>query len=328
MKTNFYKVSGPYTFRYIASKLDAELLSKKDFSDHKVKSFNGLDNCTANDITFLNDNINIKDTELLAKGYLVSKNNVSEIINDKVLVKVNDLHSSVAKLSNIFYSDFTENEKKKIKKTKIFKPLNYISKKSLIKNGCILGKNASIGDGSILYEGCIIGNNVNIGSNTIIRNTIIGDNVTIGSNASIGQSGFGFAFNKGQNIKIFHTGRVIIQDNSYIGCNCTIDRGSFSDTVIGENVYLDNQIHVAHNVQIGSNTMIAAQTGIAGSVKIGSFCKIGGQVGIANHISIGNNVEIAAKSAVRSNIDSNKKIMGDPAINMFTYLKNYKKYFR
>ena len=328
MKPSFYNILGPYTFRYVANLLDAELFSKTDLSEHKIKSFNGLDNCSSNDITFLNDNINIKDTNMIAKGYLVSKKNSSDIINGKVLVKVNDLHSSIAKLSNIFCTDFTENEKNNIKKPKIYKPVNYISKKSLIKNGCIIGKNVSINDGSILYENCIIGNNVNIGSNTVIRNSIIGDNVMIGSNTSIGQPGFGFAFNKDQNIHIFHMGRAIIQNNSFIGCNCSIDRGSFSDTVIGENVYLDNQIHIAHNVHIGSNTMIAAQSGIAGSAKIGNFCRIGGQVGIANHIKIGDNVEIAAKSAVRNNIEANKKIMGDPAINMFTYLKNYKKYFR
>ena len=100
------------------------------------------------------------------------------------------------------------------------------------------------------------------------------------------------------------------------------DRGSFSDTLIAENVYIDNQVHIAHNVSVGFSTAIAGQTGIAGSAKIGSFVKIGGQVGIAGHISIGDHVEIAAKSGVTKNIDNNQVVAGFPAIDIKKWKKN------
>ena len=73
---------------------------------------------------------------------------------------------------------------------------------------------------------------------------------------------------------------VLIGDNVEIANNCTIDRGSVDDTVIGENSYLDNQVHVAHNVKIGKNCMIAGQVGFAGSTTIGNNVSIGGQAGV------------------------------------------------
>ena len=317
---NFYKKLGPFSYTDISSILniddDSSVYSKIDFS-----SFEGFKNSTKNDLTFLYDNYDISEVEIKAKGIIISnKRKDKSKLGDVIKFEVSDVHSSVAKVSNLFYRDFNNIEKNKFQKTKIFHGSN-IAKSAVIKNGCKIGNNFSIGDGSVVSEGCVIGKNVKIGSNTLIQNSIIGDNIQIEHNCSIGQPGFGFAFNNNNNSKIFHIGRVIIQDRCYIGSNCTIDRGSFSDTYIGENVYLDNQVHIAHNVSIGSNSILAGQCGIAGSTTIGRYVRMGGQVGVAGHISIGNNVEIAAKSGVRNSIADNQKIMGDPAINMFTHLK-------
>ena len=110
-----------------------------------------------------------------------------------------------------------------------------------------------------------------------------------------------------------HIGIVIINENSEIGCGSTIDRGSLSNTEIGKNTFLDNQVHIAHNVKIGENTIIAGQVGIAGSSIIGNNVKIGGQAGISGHLRIGNNVEIGGGSGVIKDIPDNAKVMGYPA---------------
>ena len=141
----------------------------------------------------------------------------------------------------------------------------------------------------------------------------------------IGQSGFGFAYNENNVIKIFHIGRVIIQNGVSIGTNCTIDRGSFNDTIIGENTYIDNLVHIAHNVSIGNHCIIAGQCGFAGSAEIGNYVHIGGQTGIAGHIKVGDGVKIAAKSGVIRDVAFNEIVMGYPAIKVNKYLKNYKK---
>ena len=317
---NFYKKLGPISYNNILSALDISEKSS-NYENISFSSFKGLNDCSKNDLTFLYDGHNYSSSIDSPKGIIISKKR-KDISNFKnmVTIIVPDVHSSVAKISNLFYRDLSNSEKIKLKKTKIKKNYN-ISKSAIIKNGCKIGADFTVGDGSVILEGCIIGRNVKIGSNTIIQNSIIGDNVEIENNCSIGQPGFGFAFQNNSNIKIYHIGRVLIQDNCYIGSNCTIDRGSFSDTYIGENVYLDNQVHIAHNVKIGSNSVLAGQCGIAGSVDIGRYVKMGGQVGIVGHVNIGDHVEIAAKSGVRNSIEDNQRIMGDPAINMFTHLK-------
>ena len=106
---------------------------------------------------------------------------------------------------------------------------------------------------------------------------------------------------------------MIINDNSEIGCGSTIDRGSMSNTIIGKNTYLDNQIHIAHNVKIGDNCIIAGQVGFAGSSTLGNHVMIGGQAGVSGHLKIGNNVKIGGGSGVIKDITDNSKVMGYPA---------------
>ena len=118
-----------------------------------------------------------------------------------------------------------------------------------------------------------------------------------------------------------------MQSNVSIGANCCIDRGSFGDTIIGENTYFDNLCHIAHNVVVGNNCVFAAMAGIAGSTKIGNSVMAGGQVGISGHLSVGDNVQIAAKSAVLKNIEDNCSVMGNPAIDKYKYIRKYKKLY-
>ena len=140
-------------------------------------------------------------------------------------------------------------------------------------------------------------------------------------NCVIGKKGFGFFPNKKKNLRYPHIGIVIINENCEIGCGATIDRGSMSNTEIGKNTFLDNQIHIAHNVKIGENTIIAGQVGIAGSTIIGKNVKIGGQAGISGHLKIGDNVDIAGGSGVIKSITDNSKVMGYPAKNIREFLR-------
>src|SRR5690606_25479579 len=119
------------------------------------------------------------------------------------------------------------------------------------------------------------------------------------------------------------TGNVIIEDFVDIGAATTIDRATLGSTIIRRGVKLDNQIQIAHNVEIGKNTVIAAQTGIAGSTKIGENCQIGGQVGFAGHITIGNNVKIQAQSGIGRSIKDNETLQGSPAFSYGDWNKSY-----
>ena len=149
--------------------------------------------------------------------------------------------------------------------------------------------------------------------------------MVIQDSCKIGQKGFGFIPMKNKNIKFPHIGKVIIEDNAELATGCTIDRGSIDNTIIGKNTYLDNQVHIAHNVKIGANCMIAGQVGFAGSSIIGDNVSIGGQAGISGHLRIGNNVKIGGGSGVVKDVKDNQIIMGYPAVPLKEFIKNSKK---
>ena len=165
-----------------------------------------------------------------------------------------------------------------------------------------------------------------IDSNVILRNSLLKNNVSILDGAIIGKKGFGFFPNKKNNVRYPHIGIVIIEDNCEIGCGATIDRGSMSNTIIGKNTYIDNQVHIAHNNKIGNNCIIAGQVGFAGSSTLGDNIMIGGQAGISGHLKIGNNVHIGGGSGVINDIPDNSRIMGYPATNLRNFLKGKKWY--
>lgn len=194
-----------------------------------------------------------------------------------------------------------------------------------------LGENVVIGNNVKIYPNVYIGDNVTIGDDCVIfagvkiySETVIGNMVYIHSGAIIGADGFGFTPNeKGEYARVPQTGNVIIEDYVDVGAGTTIDRATLGSTMIKKGVKLDNQIQIAHNVEIGEHTAIAAQTGIAGSAKIGKHCLIGGQVGIAGHITIGNKVRIQAQSGVGRNIKDNEVLQGSPSFGYTDWSRSY-----
>jgi len=194
-----------------------------------------------------------------------------------------------------------------------------------------IGNNVKIGDNVKLYPNVYVGDNVTIDNDTtlfsgvkVYSESIIGKNCTLHSGVIIGCDGFGFVSDEnGFYKKVPQTGNVIIENNVDIGSATTIDRATLGSTIIRKGAKLDNQIQIAHNVEIGINTVIAAQTGIAGSTKVGDNCQIGGQVGIVGHIIIGNNVRIQAQSGISRNIKDNETVQGSPALPYSDYNKSY-----
>ncbi|HLT64822.1 MAG TPA: UDP-3-O-(3-hydroxymyristoyl)glucosamine N-acyltransferase [Flavobacterium sp.] len=194
-----------------------------------------------------------------------------------------------------------------------------------------IGKNTKIGKNVKIYPNSFIGDNVIIGDNTILfagvrvySETIIGNDCIIHSGTIIGSDGFGFAPNEdGSYTKVPQIGNVVIEDAVEIGSCTTIDRATLGSTIIRKGVKLDNQIQIAHNVEIGEHTVIASQTGIAGSTKIGKHCIIGGQVGIVGHITIGDRVRIQAQSGVGKSIKAGETIQGSPAIAYNDFSKSF-----
>ncbi len=186
--------------------------------------------------------------------------------------------------------------------------------------GAVIGAGAEIGSGSYIGANAVIGDRVMIGADawigpmTSVYCALVGDNVTLHPGVRVGQDGFGFAPDPAGFIKVPQLGRVIIQDNCDIGANTTIDRGTSSDTVIGEGTWIDNLVQIAHNVRIGRRCIIAAQTGISGSTEIGDYVMIGGQAGLTGHLKIGDGAMIAAQSGVMRDVGPRERVAGSPAM--------------
>ena len=264
-----------------------------------------------------------------ASAVIVDKDFKAENKINTTLIRVDDAYKSFSKLLE-YYNQV------KMNKTGIEQPV-FISESANYGENIYIGAfayisdNVKIGDNVKIYPNVYIGDNVIIANNVtlfsgakIYSDTQIGNNCVIHSSAILGADGFGFSPNeKGEFIKVPQTGNVIIEDNVDIGAATSIDRATLGSTIIRKGVKLDNQIQIAHNVEIGENTVIAAQTGIAGSTKIGENCMIGGQVGIAGHLSIGNNVRIQAQSGIGRNVKDNETLQGSPAFTYNDYNKSY-----
>ncbi|WP_299113355.1 UDP-3-O-(3-hydroxymyristoyl)glucosamine N-acyltransferase [uncultured Winogradskyella sp.] len=245
------------------------------------------------------------------------------------LIKVEDAYGAFTKLLE-YYNQI------KLNKTGIEQP-SFVSDSAKTGDDIYIGAftyvgdNVKIGNNVKIFPNSYIGDNVTIGDNSIVfsggkiySDCVIGKNCVINSGAIIGADGFGFVPNeKGVYSKVPQIGNVILENNVDIGAGTTIDRATLGSTIIRKGVKLDNQIQIAHNVEIGKNTVIAAQTGVAGSTKIGENCQIGGQVGIVGHITIGNNVKIQAQSGIGRHVKDNEVLQGSPALTYGDYNKSY-----
>ena len=326
MHNPFFKNHGPLLISEILNIL--KIVNDRIDPNHEVKDIKDLVNSKKDEITFFHS----KKYKDLAKNTQASFCITTQSLKTELPINcwpliVDNVLLAVSQLTSKFYPDSINDEFDdtiiEISKTKFKDNVKY-GKNVLIGENVSIGVNCRIGHNSIIEKNVILGNNCLIGSNTIVRNSIINNNVKILDNCIIGKHGFGFLPREENNIRYPHIGIVLIHDNCEIGCGSSIDRGSMSNTVIGKNTYLDNQIHIAHNVRIGENSIIAGQVGIAGSTTIGNNVKIGGQAGISGHLKIGNNVEIAGASGVIKNVPDNAKVMGYPAKNIREFLRDNK----
>jgi UDP-3-O-[3-hydroxymyristoyl] glucosamine N-acyltransferase len=194
--------------------------------------------------------------------------------------------------------------------------------------GVFIGNDVTVGNRVTLHPGVIIGKGVEIGDDVVIHPNVsilerckIGSRVVIHAGSVIGSDGFGHAPDGDRYHKIPQTGIVRIDDDVEIGACNTIDRATFGATWIKRGVKTDNQVHIAHNVEVGENTLLVAQVAIAGSVTIGHNTILAGQVGIAQHVAIGNRVIIGPRSGIGKSVPDGEIVSGAPGMPHRVWLK-------
>ncbi len=316
-----------FTASQIAGILEGEVVGNPEIAVHKLSK---IEEGMAGSLTFL---ANPKYTPYVystkASIIIVNRDFTPEQRLNPTLIKVDDAYKSFSKLLS-YYNQV------KFNKTGVESPV-FISESARYGDNfymgafSYLGNNVTIGHDVKIYPNVYIGDNVTIGDRTVVfagakiySESVIGKDCVVHSGAIIGADGFGFAPNEnGEFSKVPQTGNVVLEDHVDVGAGTTIDRATLGSTILRRGVKLDNQIQIAHNVEIGEHTVIAAQTGIAGSTKIGRRCMIGGQVGIVGHIVIGDRVKIQAQSGISRNIKDDEVLQGSPALGYADYNKSY-----
>jgi UDP-3-O-[3-hydroxymyristoyl] glucosamine N-acyltransferase len=287
-----------------------------------VHNFGKIEEATAGQISFL---ANPKyEAFLYTTAASIIIIGAQQQLKEKIkatLIRVPDAYAAFATLLTK-YQELKTQQLVGIQTPSFIAPSAKIGSNHFIAAFAYINEGATLGDHVKIFPNVVIGENVSIGNHVTIHpgvviyaDCIIGNHVTIHSGTIIGSDGFGFAPKEdGSYQKVPQLGNVIIEDDVEIGANTTIDRATIGSTIIRKGVKLDNQIQVAHNVEIGANSVIAAQAGVSGSTKIGKNVMVGGQAGFAGHIAIADGIKIAGRTGVtKSFMTANMTLTGYPA---------------
>ena len=199
-----------------------------------------------------------------------------------------------------------------------------------INANAVIESGAVIGDGTVIGAGCYIGHNVKIGAKcllypnvTVMYRCEIGNLAVIHPGVVIGGDGFGFVPTEKGLKKVPQTGIVVIGDDVEIGANTTIDRARFGCTRIKSNVKIDNQVMVAHNVEVGESSILVAQCGIAGSARLGRGVILAAKAGVNGHITLGDGVQVAGTSGVVKSLPAGSIALGTPAESQREFMARF-----
>jgi UDP-3-O-[3-hydroxymyristoyl] glucosamine N-acyltransferase len=316
----FYKVEGPFDIEQLAQISDAKIggKTKKGFQYLDLEPLSTATKC---DVSFIDNPKYISEFLITQAGaILVSSKLIKQAPSNAALLITENPYLGYAKLTQAFYPPASRLDGFVDSFARVHSSAE-IGANVIIESGAVISKNSSVGDETIvgansyIGPGVDIGCNCNIGTNVTLTHCIIGKENIIHTGVRIGQDGFGFSPGKRAHTKVNQLGRVIIGDRIEIGANTTIDRGSGSDTKIGDGTKIDNLVHIAHNVQIGQGCFITAQNGFAGSAKIGNFVSFGGQSAVNGHVTVGDGAQISGTSGVTKNIEAGVIVAGNPAQN-------------
>jgi UDP-3-O-[3-hydroxymyristoyl] glucosamine N-acyltransferase len=178
-----------------------------------------------------------------------------------------------------------------------------------------IGPHSTIHSGARILAGCKLGSSVTVYPNAVLyERTIVGDRSVIHAGAVLGAHGFGYKLVGGRHQLSAQLGNVEIGCDVDVGACSTIDRGTYSATVVADGTKIDNQVMIAHNCRIGRHNLICSQVGVAGSTTTGDYVVMAGQVGVRDHVHIGAGAILGAKAGVSGDVPAGAHLLGSPAV--------------
>ena len=297
-------MSHSYTLKQIAEFLGAKVQGN---DAAKISGLGTLSSATSNDLAFVSNPKYIDQLATTQAGAVILAAGLADKYQGNCLL-VDDAYLSYAKISAWF--DKAPKAEEGIHPSACIDSRAVIGEQVSIGPNVVIEANAKIGSGSVIKANTVIGDRSEIGKNALIAANVtiyhdvrIGDRVIIHSSAVLGADGFGFAPNGGKGWqKISQIGGVVIGNDVEIGASTTVDRGAINDTLIGNNVILDNHVQIAHNAIIGDNCAMAAYAGVAGSTVLGKNCILAAGAHVVGHASLCDNVHVMAHSLVFKDI--------------------------
>jgi len=284
-----------------------DILNKINFNQQvnniKINGLNTLLNASQEHISFFDNKKYINDlSKTKAKAVFIKEEYISHLPQHTIALTTSEPYLNMALCTKLFAKPLllTSGNKHTIGNNSQIDKSVYLGFEGNIGNNVTILANSYIGDRVSIGDGVIIYPNV-----TIYNDSVIGNNVIIQAGSVIGSEGFGYAHTKDSKaIKIYHLGKVILEESVEIGANCTLDRAVYGVTRVGSGTKIDNLVHLAHNVDIGQDCFIAGQCGFAGSTSMGDRVMFGAQAGAAGHLHIDSNSTIFARGGVTKSLKS------------------------
>lgn len=300
----------------------AQMINGKVLGDagRIVRRVSAMRYAQSDDLSFVGNKRYRSQLETTAAGtVLVCPELEKENYPDKTLIVCENVDLAFARIAGEFAEEPPEWEKG-VHPSAVVSPAARLGEKVSVGANAVIEAGAVIGDGAVIGAGCYIGHDAEIGSGTLLYpnvtvmyRCVVGKICIIHPGVVIGADGFGFVPGPKGLVKVPQTGIVRIGDDVEIGANTTIDRARFGETRIGNNVKIDDQVMVAHNVVVGDSSILVAQSGIAGSSELGRGVIIAAKAGINGHIQIGDGCQVAGTSAVLKTLAPGSVVIGTPA---------------
>ena len=186
---------------------------------------------------------------------------------------------------------------------------------------------ATIHATAIVEPGAELADDVEVGAYSIVRGNVrIGAGSVIGPHCVIeGRTTIG----RDNRISQFNAIGGVPQDKKYDGEDttleigdrntirefCSIHIGTVQDagvTRIGDDNWIMNHVHIAHDCQVGDQTIIAGYSGLAGHVQLGDWAIVGGQSGLLQFVRVGAHAMIGFQSHVSQDVPPFMMVDGHP----------------
>jgi UDP-3-O-[3-hydroxymyristoyl] glucosamine N-acyltransferase len=301
--------------------LETLSISQPLTSDPEIFGMSSLHDATSKQLSYAVSAKHRDDLRVTrAAAVLIAANFMGQAPATTVSIVVGDPELCMAQASRLFRKNFSlpvEGTQHVDATAVIFPNVSmganvWVGRNCRIMSGVYIGDDVVIGDDTIVHPNCVIYYGCRIGCRCIVH-----------ANTVIGSDGFGYAHTKsGEHVKIEQTGNVIVEDDVEIGSNTSIDRATFTSTVIRKGTKIDNLCHVSHNVEVGEHCIIAGQTGIAGSTTLGRNVVMAAQSGATGHIRIADFTTVAARGGVTKDTKAGKTYAGFPIMEHKAWLKS------